>query len=76
MDQKCTQLQAQGAQALAAQGNLPLPDKPEWQTDQQVLSSSPLFSGIEPDFLLPLLTCLQVQKRRCHKGQFIFSCFC
>ena len=38
----------------------------------QALMAGPLFAGIPSESILPLLTCLQAQKRRYNKGQVIF----
>lgn len=38
----------------------------------EALVASQLFSGIQTETILPLLTCLQAQKRRYNKGQVIF----
>ena len=36
-------------------------------------TQTPLFAGVEPQELLPLLECLQAQKRTCPKGTAIFA---
>lgn len=56
---------------LPQKGEMLVPGKMDWETDRDILLSSSLFLDIPPDLLWPLLTCLQVQKRNYHKGQFL-----
>ena len=63
----------QETKAVKEQGSSTLPCKSACPAEQKILLASPLFANIQQDFLWPLLTCLQVQKHRYHKGQFVFS---